>query len=105
MAEEEETDDKDMIDKVIEKPKISKCPEKRKLSPLLSIGPPNKVQVISAPLNNTLCISEDKQTSQTVHKQLIQAIPHTEYAGVISLKPNDENSGISFSYYFISLIL
>ncbi|XP_025271086.1 BRCA2-interacting transcriptional repressor EMSY isoform X1 [Camponotus floridanus] len=92
LAEEEETDDKDMIDKVIEKPKVSKKPEKRKLSPLLSIGPPNKIQVISAPLNNTLCISEDKHTLQTVHKQLIQAIPHTEYAGVISLKPNDENS-------------
>lgn len=91
-----------MIDKVIEKPKVPKGPEKRKLPLLLSIEPPNKVQVISEPLNNTLCISEDKQTSQTVHKQLIQAIPHTE---VISLKPNDEISGISFSYYFINLIL
>lgn len=100
MAEEEKTDDKNMIDKVIEKPKVLKCPTKRKLSPLLSIEPPNKVQVISESLNNTLCISEDKQTSQTI-KQLIQAIPHTE---VISLKPNDEISGISFSYYFINLI-
>lgn len=85
-----------MKDIVIEKSKVSKCPEKRKLSPLLSIGPPNKIQVVSDPLNNTLCLSEDKQTSQTVHKQLTQAIPHTKYAGVMSLKSSDENLGIFF---------
>ncbi|CAL1688588.1 unnamed protein product [Lasius platythorax] len=90
LAEEEKIDDKDMIDKVIEKSKISKCPEKRKSPSPLSIAPPNKVQVISEPLNNTFCTSDDKQVPQTAHKQLIQAITHTQNAEVISLNPIDE---------------
>ncbi|XP_029678126.1 BRCA2-interacting transcriptional repressor EMSY isoform X5 [Formica exsecta] len=92
LAEEEKIDNTDTIDKVIEKPKVSKCSEKRKSPSPLSIEPPNKVQVVSEPLNNTFFISEDKQAPQAAHKQLIQANTHTQNVGVISLNPNGEIS-------------
>ncbi|XP_072752018.1 uncharacterized protein [Anoplolepis gracilipes] len=96
LAEEEKIDNKDdILDKIIEKPKVSKHAEKRKLS-LLSIEPPNKVQVIAEPLNN-FCISEDKQAPETPNKQLIQAITHTQNTEVISFNPSDEFSGIKDS--------
>ncbi|KAL6441238.1 hypothetical protein ACFW04_003483 [Cataglyphis niger] len=91
LVEEEKIDNIDTIDK-IEKPKVSKCSEKRKSSSPLSIEPPNKVRVVSESLNNTSFIFEDEQASQAVHKQLIQAITHTQNAGVISSNPNGEIS-------------
>ncbi|XP_050445569.1 BRCA2-interacting transcriptional repressor EMSY isoform X2 [Cataglyphis hispanica] len=91
LVEEEKIDNIDTIDKV-EKPKVSKCSEKRKSSSPLSIEPPNKVRVVSESLNNTSFIFEDEQAPQAVHKQLIQAITHTQNAGVISSNPNGEIS-------------
>ncbi|XP_012522115.1 BRCA2-interacting transcriptional repressor EMSY [Monomorium pharaonis] len=62
LNEDERKDDKNMLNKVSEKPK--ELSRKRKSPSPLPTAPPNKVLVVSDPPNHTLRISENKQTSQ-----------------------------------------
>ncbi|XP_011863521.1 PREDICTED: protein EMSY isoform X2 [Vollenhovia emeryi] len=64
LIEDERTDDKDVLNKISEKPK--ELSRKRKSPSPLPSAPPNKVLVISEPPNHTLRTSENKQTPQVL---------------------------------------
>jgi len=67
LIENERIDDKDVFNKISEKPnKSTNFPQKRKSPSPLPTIPPNKVLVVSEPPNHTLRISENKQASQVL---------------------------------------
>lgn len=64
MIEDERIDNKDVFNKISEKP--NKFPQKRKSPSPLPTMPPNKILVVSEPPNHTLRTSENKQASQVL---------------------------------------
>lgn len=83
MIENERIDDKDVFNKISEKP--NKFPQKRKSPSPLPMTPPNKVLVVSEPPNN-LRTSENKQASQ-----VLQVTKHQNFA--LITVTNNEISG------------
>lgn len=92
MAKNEKFDDKAVISKVSETPKVSRLPEKRKPSPLPT-APPNKVLKVSKtiPLDHNFWTIENEQV-------LSQALPATMHHQNVALIPSIDE--ISSQYFF-----
>lgn len=102
MAKDEKIDDNNIVNRVSETPKVSRLPEKRKLSPLPA-APPNKVLVVSktTSLDHNFWTVENEQTSPRDVDQVPPATTHNENVALISSTINE----ISGQYFFFSLTI
>lgn len=95
MIEDERTNDKDVLNKVSEKPKEFSL--KRKSPSPLPTEPPNKILVVSEPSNHILRTTENKQAPQ-----VLQVTKRQNFA-LITVTGN-EISGwyFSFCYFYVN---
>ncbi|KYM99462.1 Protein EMSY, partial [Cyphomyrmex costatus] len=91
LIENETIDNKDVLDKVTEKPK--EFSRKRKSPSPLPTAPPNKVLVISEPPNHILQTSENKQS------QILQVTKHQNFALIKVNETSDSTESTTVSEY------